>query len=191
MSWLSDYSQDVRRYTAYSEGCALTQILTQQGLWALLQYRLAAAVYRSVLPRAVKRVLLLVLVIWQKIIEVSTGTSLPYTALIGPGLYIGHFGNIIVNGNAVIGSNCNLSQGVTIGISGRGERRGVPRVGNRVYFGANAVAAGSITIGDDVIIGGNSLANADVPPHCTVVGVPAVIVSNKGSEEYICLGSAI
>jgi len=191
MSWLSDYSQDVRRYTAYSDGSALRQIMAQQGLWALLQYRLAAAVYRSDLPRVVKRVLLLVLVLWQKIIEVSTGTSLPYTALIGPGLYIGHFGNIIVNGNAVIGSNCNLSQGVTIGISGRGERRGVPRVGNRVYFGANAVAAGSITIGDDVIIGGNSLANADVPPHCTVIGVPAVIVSNKGSEEYIRLENTI
>ena len=124
-------------------------------------------------------------------IEVSTGICLPYTAKIGPGLYLGHFRNIIVNGDAVIGSNCNLSQGVTIGVSGRKERRGVPRVGDRVYFGANAVAAGRITIGDDVIIGGNSLANADIPPHCTVVGVPAVIVSNKGSEEYICLEGLI
>jgi len=191
MSWLSDYLRDVRRYTTYSEGWALTQILTQQGLWALLQYRLTAAVYRSGLPFAVKRALLLVLVIWQKIVEVSTGICLPYTARIGPGLYLGHFGNIIVNGDAVIGSNCNLSQGVTIGVSGRRERRGVPRVGDRVYFGANAVAAGKITIGDDVIIGGNSLATADVPPHCTVVGVPAVIVSDKGSEEYICLEGTI
>ena len=58
MSWLSDYLQDVRRYTAYSDGRALTQILTQQGLWALLQYRLTAAVYRSALPLAVKRAVL-------------------------------------------------------------------------------------------------------------------------------------
>src|SRR5205085_4361981 len=129
----------VERYTEYAGGGSLIQVFTQQGLWALLQYRLAAAIYDAAWPGLFKRWLLLWMVAWQKLIEITTGICLPYTAVIGPGLYIGHFGNIILNGKAVLGSNCNLSQGVTIGVSGRGAQRGVPRIGDRVYFGANAI----------------------------------------------------
>jgi serine O-acetyltransferase len=185
MTWLTAYRKDIQRYTAYSNKGKVVQFLTQQGLWALLQYRIAAAVYRSSIPHFIKRPIMLLLVAWQKAVEIFTGISLPYTAMIGPGLYIGHFGNIIINGNAVIGSDCNLSQGVTIGVSGRGENRGVPVIGNRVYFGANAIIVGHITVGDDVVISGNSLVNCNVPPHCTVVGVPASVVNNKGSEQYL------
>ncbi|MBI1760312.1 MAG: serine acetyltransferase [Acidobacteria bacterium] len=186
MNWLSNYQQDLARYTEYAGGGALLQLLAQQGLWALLQYRLAAAVYQSGLPRLLKRPLLASMTIWQKLIEIFTGISLPYTAVIGPGLYIGHFGHIILNGNAVLGAQCNLSQGVTIGVSGRGVQRGVPRIGARVYIGANAVIAGQLTIGNDVVIGANTLVTADVPDNCTVVGVPGQIVSRKGSQDYLC-----
>lgn len=185
MIWLDYYLRDIQRYTAYSSKGRLVHILTQQGLWALLQHRIAVAVYGSSLPGFIKKPVLLLLVIWQKVIEILTGISLPYSAKIGPGMYIGHFGNIIVNGKAVIGSDCNLSQGVTIGVSGRGEKRGVPEIGNRVYIGANAIIVGRILVGDDAVISGNSLVNCDVPPHCTVVGVPAIVVNNKGSEQYI------
>lgn len=185
MSWLSVYRQDVGRYTEYAGGGALIQMLTQQGLWALFQYRLAAAIYHARLPGGLKRLLLLWMVAWQKLLEITTGICLPYTAVIGPGLYIGHFGQIILNGKTVLGRDCNLSQGVTIGVSGRGEQRGVPQIGDRVYFGANAVVAGSITIGNDVVIGANTLVTADVPDNCTVVGVPGGIVSRKGSQDYL------
>ena len=185
--WLSDYRRDIGRYKAYRNRRALTQLLTQQGLWALLQYRIASAVYRSSLPKFVRRPLLIFASAWQKLIEIVTGTSLPYTASIGPGFYVGHFGNIIVNGAAVIGSNCNISQGVTIGVSGRGERRGVPTIGDRVYIGANAVVAGKIFVGDDAVIGANSLVNSDLPASSTAVGVPAVIVDRCGSADYLKL----
>lgn len=185
MNWLAAYRADVGRYTAYGESGALRQMLTQQGLWALLQYRLASSVYRAALPSVLKRPLLLAMVVWQKLIEITTGVSLPYTAEIGAGLYIGHFGHIIINGGVVMGGDCNLSQGVTIGVSGRGDRRGVPVIGDRVYFGANATVAGRIRVGDDVAIGANSLVITDVPDGCTVVGVPAEIVSRKGSQDYI------
>ncbi|MBL8172204.1 MAG: serine acetyltransferase [Acidobacteria bacterium] len=185
MNWLATFRTDIQRYTAYGESGALRQLLTQQGLWALLQYRVAAAVYRSSLPGLLRRPLLLLLVVWQKLIEITTGISLPYTAQIGPGLYIGHFGHIILNGNAVLGSQCNLAQGVTIGVSGRAERRGVPQIGDRVYIGANATVAGKIVVGNDAVIGANSLVTADVPEGCTVVGVPAQIVNHKGSQEYL------
>ena len=49
----------------------------------------------------------------------------------------------------------------------------------------NAVVVGKITVGDDSVIGANSLVNRDVPAHTTVLGVPAVVVSNTGSEDYL------
>ncbi len=185
MSWLSDYREDIRRCTNYSKGSWLTQLLLQQGLWALLQYRIAAAVYTGRLPSRLKKYLLLALWPWQKTIEVFTGISLPYSAVIGPGLFIAHFGNIIVNSRSVLGAGCNLSPGVTIGISGRGQRRGVPVIGNGVYFGVNSVVVGPITVGNDVVIGANSLVHTDVPSRCTMLGVPAVVINSRGAQEYI------
>ena len=117
--------------------------------------------------------------------QASTGICLPATAKIGPGLRIPHAGTIVLHARTVIGSDCCLTHGVTIGISGSGERRGVPSLGDRVYVGANASIVGPIRIGNDVVVGANSLVNRDVPDHCTVLGVPASVVSHNGSEEYL------
>lgn len=160
-------------------------LLTQQGLWALCTYRFFNAVYRSRLPKLIKAPLLGIGVLQQKWIEILTGITLPYTATIDEGLYIGHHSGIIINAQATIGRHCNISQGVTIGVSGRGVKRGVPVIGNRVYIGANAVIAGSITIGDGVVIGANSLVTKDIQEGVTVVGVPAQVVSEKDSKDYI------
>ena len=84
--------------------------------------------------------------------------------------------------------DCNLSQGVTIGIGGRGERRGVPRVGDRVYFGPGAKVFGPIVVGDDVAIGANSVVNRDVPPRAVAVGVPFRVVSLEGSFDLVVTG---
>jgi len=184
--WWSIYKQDIARYKKHRVNSPLLIIwLTEQGLWALLQYRIASALYRSNIPLVMKAPLLVLAVAIQKFLEIVTGISLPSQASIGPGLYIGHFGNIILSTDAVIGHTCNLSQGVTIGVSGRGERRGVPRIGNRVYIGANAVVAGKISIGDDAVIAANSLVISDVAAGTTVMGVPAQIKNTNGSEAYL------
>jgi len=185
MHWSGLFKEDVARYREYGGKNSAVLILTQQGLWALLPYRMASGIYQGKMPRIIKRPLLLLFTVWEKCVEVVTGISLPYTAQIGRGFYIGHFGNIIINGDAVIGDECNISQGVTIGISGRKERRGVPRIGSRVYIGANATVTGRITIGDGAVIGANSLVTSDVPPGVTVVGVPASIFSDKDSSDYL------
>jgi serine O-acetyltransferase len=123
--------------------------------------------------------------LWQKGIEITTGISIPASVKIGHSFYIGHFGGIIINANAVIGNNCNISQGITIGVSGVESRRGVPVIGDHVYIGANAIVAGKITIGNNVLIGACSLVNADVVAQSVMLGVPAVFISDKGSEGYI------
>lgn len=179
------FKSDIEKYKRYSSRKMLFLVLTQQGLWALCLYRFANSVYRKSYPSIIKKSLLFFCVIWQKGIEILTGISIPYTVTIGHSFYIGHFGNIIINATAVIGNNCNISQGVTIGVSGRGVKRGVPKIGDNVYIGANAVISGSIIIGDDVVIGANSLVINDVPDAITVVGVPASKFSDKSSKDYL------
>lgn len=184
--WWSLYKQDFERYKQHRKGTSILSIwLTEQSLWALLQYRIASALYHSSLPWYIKRPLLIVAVAWQKLIEMTTGITLPYKALIGPGFYIGHYGNVILHDRVIIGSKCNISQGVTIGMSGRKHNRGVPVIGNRVYIGVNAVIAGKISVGDDAVIAANSLVIADVLPHTTVMGIPANVINHKGSEAYL------
>lgn len=75
------------------------------------------------------------------------GIQIPSATNIGPGFYIGHFGNIIVSPSANIGANCNISQGVTIGIVQDGNLKGSPSIGDFVWIGANSVIVGNINIG--------------------------------------------
>lgn len=182
---MGKFSSDLKKYKKYSGKPALVVLVTQQGLWALCVYRLYNGVFRSKLPTFLKVPLLILGVISQKWIEIVTGISIPYSATIGHSFYVGHFGNIIINANAVIGNNCNISQGVTIGVSGRGTKRGVPILGNNVYIGANATVVGNIRVGDGAVIGANSLVVKDVTEETTVVGVPAIEVSNNNSKAYI------
>jgi len=135
MSWLSDFRADVAHYQRYDKVGPAREFAMQQGLWALLQYRVARAVYLASQGRGWRAPSLAALYAWRKAIEATTGICLPCTADIGPGLYLNHFGPIIVNKHAIIGAECDISNGVTIGVSGTGEHRGVPVIGNRVYIG--------------------------------------------------------
>ncbi len=182
---MSRFGSDIKKYKRYSGKGTLVLLITQQGLWALFVYRISNSIFRSNLPSVLKKILLFFCVLYQKWIEIITGISLPYSATIGKSFYIGHFGQIIVNANSVIGDNCNISQGITIGVSGRGDNRGVPRIGNNVYMGANATIVGNIAIGNDVVIGANSLVVKDVPSGTTVLGVPAEVISKNDSSDYI------
>jgi len=104
---------------------------------------------------------------------------------IGPGLYLGHVGTIVINSAARIGRNVNISVGVVIGQTNRGLREGVPTLGDRVWVGANAVVVGRITIGDGALIGPGAYVNFDVPSDAVVIGNPGRIVSDGGTAGYI------
>lgn len=107
-------------------------------------------------------------------------------AKIGYGLYIGHAYCITVNPDAIIGNNCNLHKGVTIGQENRGARKGVPTIGNCVWIGINSTVVGNITIGDDVLIAPNTFVNRDVPPHSVVFGNPCIIKPKEdATADYI------
>jgi serine O-acetyltransferase len=175
---------DYKKYQKYG-GNFISIIFFTQGFWAILQYRAANRIYKSKLPAVLRKFILFFCLLWQKSIEILTGISIPASVEIGRSFYIGHFGNIILNAKSVIGNNCNISQGVTIGVSGQGKNRGIPVIHDNVYIGANAVIAGRITIGNDVVVGANSLVNQSIPNNSIVLGVPAVVVKKIDKNLYI------
>src|SRR3569833_2739201 len=81
------------------------------------------------------------------------GFDISYRTNIGPGLYLGHFGGVVINRRAVIGRNVNIAQGVTIGQTNRGRKAGVPVIGDLVWFGADALVVGDIHIGNYALFG--------------------------------------
>lgn len=123
--------------------------------------------------------------LWLRRLKTQYGFDISYRTQIGEGLYIGHSGGIVIHGDAQIGDYCNLSQGITIGVSIRGKKAGIPKIGNRVFIGPGAVILGGINIGDDVLIGANALVTFDVPDRAVVAAPVASVVSDKGSFDYI------
>lgn len=116
----------------------------------------------------------------------KTKIQIPIATKIGKGFYIGHLGTIIINPKVVIGNNVNIATGVTIGQTNRGDKKGTPIIGNRVWIGTNSVIVGKITIGDNVLIAPNSYVNFDVPNDSIVIGNPGKIHHNENAcESYI------
>jgi serine O-acetyltransferase len=175
---------DYNKYKKYG-GNFLSIVFFSQGFWAIFQYRIAHLVYRKIKIPLVRQILIYFCLIWQKWIEILTGISIPASVRIGHSFYIGHFGGIILNAKTKIGDNCNISQGVTIGVSGLDTNRGVPKIGNNVYVGVNSVIAGDIIINDNVLIGACSFINKDVEMNSVMLGNPVIKISNKSSKGYI------
>ena len=122
---------DFRRYRTLKSNTFRTLFFTQ-GFTASWVFRLSNLVYEKIRFPIIRPILRLMTLFLLKGIEITTGIYLPEGCHVGPGLYIGHFGGIIINGESVIGSNCNLSHGVTLGSKNGGGNAGVPRLGNRV-----------------------------------------------------------
>lgn len=107
------------------------------------------------------------------------GIELPYSVQLGRRVVVEHQGAIVVHGNAIIGDDCVLRQGVTLGNRYLERPFEAPILGRRVNVGAGAKVLGRVTIGDDAVIGANSVVLHDVPPGTTVVGIPARPVASQ------------
>lgn len=118
--------------------------------------------------------------------KVITGIQIPVGTKIGPGLKIGHFGNIIINPAAEIGRNFNIAQGCLVG-NAQGKHAGVPVIGDNVVMGANSMVVGNAVIGDDVLIAPGAFVNFDVPYNSIVIGNPGKIIQRDSSPtaKYI------
>jgi serine O-acetyltransferase len=145
------------------------------GFWALLVYRFGHARF-TIRNRALRAPWTIVYIILNKLAEIFCGIVIGATATIGRRLCIEHHGCIVIHGNSVIGDDCLIRHGVTIGNAGSADPFGAPTIGDRVEFGAGAKVLGRIRIGSDVIIGANAVVVKDVPDFAVVGGVPARII---------------
>lgn len=118
--------------------------------------------------------------------QVKYGVDIPARTKIGPGFKIEHLYGIVLNPDVVIGKNCNIYNGTTIGKEKRGKRIGCPQIGDEVWIGANAVIVGKISIGNDVLIAPGAYVNFDVPSHSIGLGNPAKVIERAdATTEYI------
>ncbi|WAT23977.1 serine acetyltransferase [Aerococcus urinaeequi] len=128
----------------------------------------------------------LIFKVFLKNYSIKYGYEISEETTIGNGLYINHMGGIVVNSEAIIGNNVNLTTGVVIGQTNRGIKKGVPEIGNKVWIGAHSVIVGKIKIGNNVLIAPNSFVNFDVPDDSIVIGNPASIkYKEDATEQYI------
>lgn len=109
-----------------------------------------------------------------------TGIEIHPGAQLGSGLFIDHGMGVVIGETAVVGHNCTIYQGVTLGGTSLSHGKRHPTLGNNVTIGVNAAVLGAISVGDNAKIGGGSVVVKDVPPDSTVVGVPARIVMQNG-----------
>ena len=101
------------------------------------------------------------------------GIELPYSCKVGRRLIIEHQHGIVIHGEAIIGDDCIIRQGVTIGNRRVDQPRDAPVLGDRVDVGAGAKILGGIHIGNDARIGANAVVLQNVPDGTTVGGIPA------------------
>lgn len=117
---------------------------------------------------------------------VKLGYSIPINVF-GPGLALCHVGTIVINTHARFGANARIHVGVNVGTSagldanGHFDNTKAPTFGDNVYIGPGAKIFGKINIGNNVAIGANAVVNKDIPDDVTVGGIPAKIISHKGS----------
>ena len=106
----------------------------------------------------------------------KTGIEIHPGATIGKGLFIDHGSGVIIGETAELGDNVTLYQGVTLGGTGKEQGKRHPTLKDNVMVSAGAKVLGSFTIGENSKIGAGSVVLNEVPPNCTVVGVPGRIV---------------
>jgi serine O-acetyltransferase len=107
------------------------------------------------------------------------GIELPYTAKIGQRVIFEHQHGIVIHGNAVIGDDCIIRQGVTLGNKTLDRPYDAPTLGNRVNIGAGAKILGAVSIGDNSSIGANAVVLKDVPANAIAAGIPAKVMMKE------------
>jgi serine O-acetyltransferase len=174
---------DVQRTYSYMNGGKLRRLLNcarAAGVQAILVLRFGQWIQTK--SRPVRSLLGVVYFILNGLVKILWGIEIPRAVRIGPGLYIGHFGGITVAPGVTIGSNCTLSQSITLGAWGGAENHGAPVIGDNTYIAPGARLFGKITVGNNVKIGANAVIYKNVPDNAIVALSPGFqIISLKGN----------
>lgn len=144
------------------------EVLLYPSFWAVYWYRIAHKLYK-------KKHYFLARFISQKTAR-KTGIEIHPGAEIGEGFFIDHGHGVVIGETTQIGNNVTLYQGVTLGGTGKESGKRHPTIEDNVMISVGAKVIGSFTIGENSKIGAGAVVIEEVPPNCTVVGVPGRIV---------------
>ena len=150
-------------------------VLCYPGFHAILLHRLSHWLYRAKLP-LIPRVI-------SQVSRLFTGIEIHPGAQIGRRFFIDHGMGVVIGETTIIGDDCLLYQGVTLGGTGKDRGKRHPTLGNHVVVGTGAKVLGNITVGDNSKVGAGSVVIHDVPAHSTVVGIPGRVVRRSGCTE--------
>ena len=150
-------------------------LLLYPGLHAVLAHRIAHELYKSGKYFAARAI--------SQAARNMTGIEIHPAAQIGKGLFIDHGCAVVIGETTIIGDNCTISQGATLGGTGQHIGKRHPTIGNNVMIGAGAKVLGPITIGDNSKIAAGAVVLKDIPENSTAVGVPARVVRGKTVEK--------
>lgn len=109
-----------------------------------------------------------------------TGIEIHPGAVLGRGVFIDHGMGVVIGETAVVGNDCTIYQGATLGGTGKEKGKRHPTIGNNVMIGSGAKVLGPFTVGDNSKIAAGAVVLSEVPPDSTCVGVPARIVRREG-----------
>ena len=146
---------------------SLEILLLYPGVHAVIWYRVARFFYKIKLKFIARWIM--------TVTRMSTGIEIHPGAKIGKRLFIDHGMGVVIGETAIIGDDCTIYQGATLGGTGKDHNKRHPTLGNNVVVGAGAKVLGNITVGNNVKIGANSVVLKDVPDDCTVVGVGRIV----------------
>ena len=172
------FREDVQTIRAKDPAARSTMeiVLLYNGFKAVRAYRKANWCYRHGLK------------FWARAISQRcvrrTGIEIHPGATIGRRLFIDHGTGVVIGETTIIGDDCTLYQGVTLGGTGKDTGKRHPTLGNHVMVGAGAKVLGPITIGDHSRIAAGAVVLGDIPDHATAVGVPARVV-RVGGEKVV------
>lgn len=182
MSFITTIREDIRRVQEQDPAAQSGPVifLTYPGLHAKWMHTPEHWLWEHG-PRGLARVL-------SQITRFFTGVEIHPAAQLGRRFFIDHAMGVVIGETTVVGDDCVLYQGVTLGGTGNECGKRHPTLGNNVTVGTGAKVLGNITIGDNVRIGGNSVVVKDVPSDSTVVGIPGRVVRRNGcrvmEEEF-------
>jgi serine O-acetyltransferase len=185
------YLADLDRHLVYhSDASVLTRLryaLTLDGSWAMAVYRFGRRLKTA--PPAIGAPLLWGLYRFLEVLlGVFTSISIDLNARIEPGFYVGHFVSLRIGPGVRIGRNCSVSQMVTIEGTGPRPEGNAPTIGERVYLGSGAKVIGRLRVADGAAVCANSVVTEDVPENGVVLGIPGMVISRRGSGDFIYLG---
>jgi len=146
-------------------------VLLYQGFHALILHRLAHKLYKLKVPFLPRLI--------SQFSRFITGIEIHPGATIGKNFFIDHGMGVVIGETAIIGDNCLVYQGVTLGGTGKECGKRHPTIGNNVTLGAGAILLGNISIGDNSNVGAGSVVIKSAKENSTLVGVPARVVKEK------------